>query len=1370
MMAKSADTKIGISNNDESQQLHLPPDAAVAANLQHLQVRRHRRSISQLMASMVEYPTDDVYRPTHYGGYVNRGYDDIDSSYHFAQFERMAGVHGGGAVLPPYATTDSEIEHGSGEADVSAEDSNNEGEEEFRDCTDDAVDEHRNRCLPEFQFSLVESEYDETLGFPDSVTILSDVGDKPVLVERKETDDDEEEFDDEENNSVVLRHEIPFTSIYGPSVKFNSFQRKVFIPGREIHVRIVDTERSITTHLLNPNLYTIELTHGPFKWTIKRRYKHFNSLHQQLSFFRTSLNIPFPSRSHKEKRTTLKATASQMADESTLKDLPAHTKVKQTSTPMGGEGQSNKNTISNGHNAMAVISPSHSSILAGLTPKRIQKKRKKKKKRKLPRFPNRPESLVTVENLTVRIKQLEDYLYNLLNISLYRSHHETLNFAEVSNVSFVPGLGIKGKEGVILKRTGSTRPGQAGCNFFGCFQRNCCVRCNYFCSDVVCGTWRSRWFFVKETCFGYIRPTDGSIRAVILFDQGFDVSTGIYQTGMRKGLQVLTNNRHIVLKCWTRRKCKEWMQYLKNTANSYARDFTLPNPHMSFAPMRANTNATWYVDGAQYMSAVADGLEAALEEIYIADWWLSPEIYMKRPALDGDYWRLDKILLRKAEQGVRVFVLLYKEVEMALGINSYYSKSTLAKHENIKVMRHPDHARGGILLWAHHEKIVVIDQTYAFMGGIDLCYGRWDDHHHRLTDLGSVSTSSFSGSTRRTPSFYFSKDDTDSAFGSRKSSRNAHYEKSGKERPPSPSPPPPPDEPSTSIELRTLKPGDRLLIPSILVPSPGETPGEAGIALEGMKLNTPEMERKNVLDRLKNNAMKGARMGKDFMQRLTTTEAAEEKADEVFTVESQDVTDYEANQYMASGGEDGTHNANSTQILSEFCGQAKYWFGKDYSNFILKDWMNLNSPFVDIIDRTTTPRMPWHDVGFCVVGACARDVARHFIQRWNAMKLEKLRDNTRFPYLMPKSYHQVRLNPHLQQRRQQRVTCQLLRSVSAWSCGFIEADLVEQSIHDAYIQTITKAQHYVYIENQFFITMQLGMGVPGAHNNVRNQIGETLFKRIVRAHKERKPFRVYVIMPLLPGFEGDVGGSTGIAVRAITHWNYASISRGRTAILNRLQEAGVADPQNYISFHSLRNHSFLNNTPITELIYVHSKLLIADDRVVICGSANINDRSMIGKRDSEIAAIIMDEEFEDGRMNGKKYPSGVFAGRLRKYLFKEHLGLLEGEGSGRSDLDISDPICDKFWHGTWRSISTRNTEIYDEVFKCIPTDFVKTFASLRKYQEEPPLAKTEPELAANRANEIQGYLVNLPLEFLNKEVLTPPGTSKEGLIPTSVWT
>lgn len=45
------------------------------------------------------------------------------------------------------------------------------------------------------------------------------------------------------------------------------------------------------------------------------------------------------------------------------------------------------------------------------------------------------------------------------------------------------------------------------------------------------------------------------------------------------------------------------------------------------------------------------------------------------------------------------------------------------------------------LLWAHHEKSVVIDQSLAFLGGIDLAYGRWDDSQHRLTDVGSVRRS-----------------------------------------------------------------------------------------------------------------------------------------------------------------------------------------------------------------------------------------------------------------------------------------------------------------------------------------------------------------------------------------------------------------------------------------------------------------------------------------------------------------------------------------------------------------------------------------------------------------------------------------------------
>ena len=137
-------------------------------------------------------------------------------------------------------------------------------------------------------------------------------------------------------------------------------------------------------------------------------------------------------------------------------------------------------------------------------------------------------------------------------------------------------------------------------------------------------------------------------RCIVLFDQGFEVSTGIYSTGMRNGLQLITNNRQVILKCWTKRKAVEWLKHLKMVANVEAKDFTSPNPYNSFVPQRSGIKAGWFVDGAIYMSSVADALEGATEEIFIADWWLSPEIYMKRPTLDGDYWRLDKILQRKA--------------------------------------------------------------------------------------------------------------------------------------------------------------------------------------------------------------------------------------------------------------------------------------------------------------------------------------------------------------------------------------------------------------------------------------------------------------------------------------------------------------------------------------------------------------------------------------------------------------------------------------------------------------------------------------------------------------------------------------------------
>src|SRR5690606_29901487 len=67
---------------------------------------------------------------------------------------------------------------------------------------------------------------------------------------------------------------------------------------------------------------------------------------------------------------------------------------------------------------------------------------------------------------------------------------------------------------------------------------------------------------------------------------------------------------------------------------------------------------------------------------------------------------------------------------------------------------------------------------------------------------------------------------------------------------------------------------------------------------------------------------------------------------------------------------------------------------------------------------------------------------------------------------------------------------------------------------------------------------------------------------------------------------------------------------------------------------NLRTWEDFNGRPVTEQIYVHSKLLIADDRVAILGSANINARSQLGDRDSELAVVISGRQAQISQLNG----------------------------------------------------------------------------------------------------------------------------------------
>ncbi|KAI4806430.1 hypothetical protein KUCAC02_017256 [Chaenocephalus aceratus] len=740
----------------------------------------------------------------------------------------------------------------------------------------------------------------------------------------------------------------------------------------------------------------------------------------------------------------------------------------------------------------------------------------------------------------------------------------------------------------------------------------------------------------------YMKPESGAVSFVMLFDKEFSIKMDSKDTETNTESASTVLSRSLVLKCSSYRHARWWGQAIEAFVKKHGAAFLTDHRFGSFAR----------------------------EEVNILAKWLSPEIFLKRPVVEGNRWRLDSILKRKAQQGVRIFVMLYKEVELALGINSGYSKRTLLHlHPNIKVMRHPDHVSSAVYLWAHHEKIIVVDQSVAFVGGIDLAYGRWDDREHRLTDVGSV----------------------------------------------------------------TLSHQAEAASPNMAAPANGSGGG------------APQSNGKNIFtvtDSVDQPRLKG-------QGRLKRTRISIRRHLQKHGLASAD-SDSDLEDEEISGSQRSLHTG-----VGELFGNTRFWHGKDYCNFVYRDWIQLEKPFDDFIDRHTTPRMPWHDISSVVHGKAARDVARHFIQRWNFTKIMKPKYRSlSFPYLLPKSHTTA------EEQRYQVPNCipskvQILRSASDWSAGIKNH---EESIHNAYVQVILNSQHFIYIENQFFISCS-------DNRYVFNKIGDAIAQRIIQAFREGKKYRVYLVTPLLPGFEGDISTGGGSALQAIMHFNYRTMNRGEHSIISQLHKEMGDQWMNYISIAGLRTHAELEGKLVTELIYVHSKMLIADDNTVIIGSANINDRSMLGKRDSEVAVIVEDSEMVPSVMDGQEYQAGKYALQLRLECFRMILG-----ANTDPSIDVSDPISETFFKEVWTATSARNATVYQKVFRSLPSSDVRNILDLGGFLAVPGLCTEDPARAQEKLKKIRGFLVQFPLDFLCEENLLPPIGSKEAMMPMEVWT
>ncbi|KAL6495445.1 Phospholipase D beta 1 [Orobanche gracilis] len=341
------------------------------------------------------------------------------------------------------------------------------------------------------------------------------------------------------------------------------------------------------------------------------------------------------------------------------------------------------------------------------------------------------------------------------------------------------------------------------------------------------------------------------------------------------------------------------------------------------------------------------------------------------------------------------------------------------------------------------------------------------------------------------------------------------------------------------------------------------------------------------------------------------------------------------------------------------------------------------------------PREPWHDLHCKIDGPAAYDVLSNFEERWlKASKpqgLKKLKISyddallriERMPEILGLSDA-----PFVSENDPEGWHVQVFRSIDSNSVKGFPKDpkegtmrnlacgknvLIDMSIHSAYVKAIRGAQHFIYIENQYFIGSSYNWNQykdVGANNLIPMEIALKIAEKI-RAHER---FAAYIVIPMWPE-----GNPTGAATQRILFWQHKTMQMMYETIYKALVEAGLEgaySPQDYLNFYCLGNREAVdgNDLPETEsqpvannpqglsrknrrfMIYVHSKGMIVDDEYVILGSANINQRSMEGTRDTEIAMGAYQPNHTWARKLSS--PQGQIYG-YRMSLWAEHLGFLE---------------------------------------------------------------------------------------------------------------
>ncbi|KAF6982928.1 hypothetical protein CFC21_001249 [Triticum aestivum] len=351
------------------------------------------------------------------------------------------------------------------------------------------------------------------------------------------------------------------------------------------------------------------------------------------------------------------------------------------------------------------------------------------------------------------------------------------------------------------------------------------------------------------------------------------------------------------------------------------------------------------------------------------------------------------------------------------------------------------------------------------------------------------------------------------------------------------------------------------------------------------------------------------------------------------------------------------------------------------------------------------PREPWHDIHCRLEGPVAWDVLYNFEQRWRKqggkdllVQLRDLADD-----IIPPS-------PVMHAEDREAWNVQLFRSIDggaafgfpdnpedAAKAGLVSGkdQIIDRSIQDAYICAIRRAKSFIYIENQYFLGSSYCWkpdGIDPDDVGALHLLPKELSMKVVSKIEAGERFTVYVVVPMWP--EGIPASGS---VQAILDWQRRTMEMMYSDIAQAIQAKGIdAKPKDYLTFFCLGNREAKKPgeyqppepaEPDSDylkaqqnrrfMIYVHTKMMIVDDEYIIVGSANINQRSMDGARDSEIAM----GGYQPGHLATSRPARGQVHG-FRMALWYEHLGMMDDAFQRPESLDCVHKVnamAERYW-------------------------------------------------------------------------------------------